>query len=194
MRIATLAAFGLLGLSALPAAAASTTDLDLFRHDPGTARAFACYERHYDAAHLKSHPRQNVTDMTLLVDSTVDERRSYSISIGVNFHKVKNQFDVSGSCDGTIDGKSLLNCAVDCDGGAIDVRLRDQNTILVEIPYGARTWDATADPEASDEPADNPDAAFGSDDKLFRLDRAALEVCANLLADPDDRKLLSDGK
>ena len=194
MRIVIAMTAGLLGLSSVPAAAASLTDLSLFGKDPGQDRAFACYTRHYDASHLNAHPQQNVADMTLLVDSAVDDGRHYNLSLGVNFRRVKNEFDVTGSCSGTIDGKKLLNCGVDCDGGTINVRLKDKNSILVDIPYGARTWDSTLDPEADVEPADNPDATFGADDKTFRLDRTALSNCTDLVWDDADKGLLADAK
>jgi len=178
--------------SVTPAFAVSSTDLALFGKDLGNDRAFACYERHYDPAHLKAHPKQNVTDMTLLVDSKVDDQRTYDLSIGVSFRKVKTQFQVSGSCSGTIDGKALLDCGVDCDGGMINVRLKDANSILVDIPYGARTWDPTTD-EDTDPGTDNPAAQFGPDDKSFRLDRVSLKLCSNLVND-DEKALLSDAQ
>ena len=48
----------------------SKTELTLFGKDPGDARALACYTRSYDATHLSAHPKQNVTNMSLLIDST----------------------------------------------------------------------------------------------------------------------------
>ena len=182
---------GLLALAVAPVRAASTTDLDLFGKDPGQDRVFACYTRVYDAAHLKAHPLQNVRDMTLLVESRFDDEsaeRNYTLAMGVHFRKLTTQLMANGGCSGSIDGQSLLNCGIDCDGGQIDVRLKDANRILVDIPYGARTWNPEDD---EDTPPDAPPAAqFGDDDKTFLLSRAALDQCVDLVND-DDKPLLT---
>src|SRR5262245_41562203 len=83
---AAAAASFLLG-SAAVAVAASDSELRFFGKDPGKEKAFACYVRKYDAAHLKAHPRQNVTDMTLFVNSFFDPEagRQYTLQIGVHF-------------------------------------------------------------------------------------------------------------
>jgi hypothetical protein len=176
-----------------PARADSATDTQIFGKDPGKDRAFACFVRHYDAAHLKAHPQQNVTDMLVLVDSSYDadsQSRSYALTLGSNFRGVTKQFQSYGGCSGTIEGQKL-SCYIDCDGGAIDVRFKDQNSILVDIPYGARL----EDPDASldDEPGANvPDKAqFGPDDKTFLLSRASAALCVDL-TDDDSKQLLLD--
>ena len=185
------ASLGLAVLLALPAHAASETDLTLFGRDPGE-KGFACFARHYDATHLKAHPQQNVSDMTMLVSLRVDGTdRFYDLNFNVDFRKAKGM-EVSGSCGDTIDGKKLLDCAVDCDGGAIDVKLKDENTVLVEIPFGARVWDPTTidEEEGGMDETHDPNAAFGPDDKVFRLDRVARSLCVGLVYEDDDKKLL----
>ena len=176
-----------------PAFGDSATDTQILGKDPGKSRAFACFVRHYDAAHLKAHPQQNVTDMLVLVDSSYDadsQSRSYALTLGSNFRDVKKQFQSYGGCSGTIEGQKL-SCYIDCDGGAIDVRFKDANSILVDIPYGARL----EDPDASldDEPGANvPDKAqFGQDDKTFLLSRASSALCVDL-TDDDSKQLLLD--
>jgi hypothetical protein len=163
------------------AAAGAGDDVALFGKDPGSGNAFACYTRHYDKAHLAGHPKQNVVDMTLFVNSYVDADigRQYALSIGVHFRPRPKLFELAGGCSSSVDGKNALNCGIDCDGGRIDIRVRDANSILVSIPDGAATWDA----ESEDEPPDNE--RFGSDDKLFRLDRTALPDCLPLVFDDD---------
>ncbi len=188
--IATLLAVAALG-AVSPALADSTTDAQIFGKDPGKDRAFACFVRHYDAAHLDAHPKQNVTDMLVLVDSAWDEEgqsRSYNLTLGSNFRGVDNQFQSYGGCGGSVEGQKL-SCYIDCDGGAIDVRFKDQNSILVDIPYGARLEDPDASPD--DEPGANvPDKAqFGPDDKTFLLSRAAPALCVDLV-NADDKQLL----
>ena len=186
------ASLGLAILIALPAHAASQTDIALFGKDPGE-KGFACFTRHYEPAHLKDHPLQNVTDMTLLVEAQMSGAdRYYNLSFNVDFRKAKG-LGVDGSCRDTIDGKKLLNCAVDCDGGAIDVRLKDANAVLVDIPNGARTWNPLDidDEEGGPNPSDDPNAQFGPDDKTFRLDRVANSLCVGLVYEEDDKKLLA---
>ena len=187
-------------LSTAPSCAASASDLALFGKDPGKDKVFACFTRVYDAAHLKSHPKQNVTNMTLLVDSYIDDgdesaTRYYGLEIGVNFRKVGKPFEVSGSCNGAVDNGGMLHCGVDCDGGQIDVRLKDANAVLVDIPYGARVWDPSQD-ETSDDPDAGvvPEAEFGTDDKTFLLQRTALDACVSLMNDDDKQLLLSAAK
>src|SRR5260370_35430793 len=108
--------------------------------------------------------------MTLVVDSYIDgdSGRQYLLEIGVHFRKRQTLFQLSGACDSTVDGKTALSCGFDCDGGHVDVRVKDTQSILVSIPAGAQTWDP-GDPEP---PAD---ARFGKDDNLFRRDRANLQ-------------------
>jgi hypothetical protein len=192
-----------LALAALvssPAHAASTAGgATLFGKDPGEDRAFACFTRHYDEAHLKAHPKQNVTDMSLLVDSTYDSfndpvGRNYSLSIGVNFRKVDRPFDVSGSCSQMTEDNGLLHCGVDCDGGQIDVRLKDADSIVVEIPDGARVWDPSQSLDAEPDAGVVPEAAFGVDDKSFLLARASLKTCLDLLNADDKAMILAFSK
>ena len=166
-------------------ATSSQSDVSLFGKDPGNDRVFACYKRHYDADHLAAHPKQNVSDMTLLVDSQMelDAARSYLLTIGVLFRKHDHLFQVSGGCDSSVDGRNALNCGIDCDGGRIDVRVRDANSILVSIPDGAATW-------SGDDPEPPADARFGADDKSFRLERTDIADCRPLAWDDEARDLM----
>jgi hypothetical protein len=167
------------------AAAASEADIALFGADPGDQPAHACFIRHYDQAHLKVHPEQNVTDMVMFVNSTVDPSygRGYDLSLGVNFRDVEHQMQVSGGCSSieSEDGSepALLGCGIECDGGSISVNYSEtKGSLRIEIPYGARTWD----PLSVDE--ETPAAAeFGPDDKEFRLDPTELSECLPLIYD-----------
>jgi hypothetical protein len=184
-----VAACAWLAASSLPGMAASDSDLALFGRDPGKDKVYACYARRYDAAHLKTHPKQNVEDMTLLVDSYIDgdSGRQYLLEIGVHFRKRQTLFQLSGACNSTVDGKTALSCGFDCDGGRVDVRVKDAGSILVSIPDGAQTWD----PGESEPPAD---AKFGTDDKLFRLDRTSLRDCLPEALDDDVKADISSAK
>jgi hypothetical protein len=185
--IAALAfAAGVLAAPSLGVAAATDSEFALFGKDPGKDKAYACYIRRYDAAHLKSHPKQNVADMMLFVNSFVDSDmgRQYTLGIGVHFRKKATLFQLSGGCSVADDGKSGLSCGIDCDGGRIDVRVKDAASILVSIPDGARTWEA-----GEEEPPAN--ARFGVDDKLFRLDRTKLQDCLPAVFDDEIKAEIS---
>jgi hypothetical protein len=178
-------AASLLTLLSLPALAASDSDLAIFGKVPGKDKIFACFTRQYDAAHLAGHPKQNVTEMTLLAQTYQnDSEREYELEIGVRFRHQTKLFQLSGVCDRTADGKAALSCGFDCDGGHIDMRVKDGQSILVAIPDGARTWD----PTAAEPP---PDAKFGTDDKVFRLDRTSLRDCLPEALDDDVKAAIS---
>ncbi|MGO4334604.1 hypothetical protein AB4037_06810 [Labrys sp. KB_33_2] len=160
-------------------------------------RIHACYRRAYDAPHLGSHPQQNVRTMTLLVTGSAEEGADpgYTLGLGVTFRKAGTHFETFGGC-GAIGSSAapaakatIAHCSVDCDGGAIDVRLKNEKSVLVAIPDGARIWKAGSDSEDSDERK-----RFGADDKLFRLDRTALTDCLSLVGDEDEKAMLRRGQ
>ena len=171
-----------LAIAALGATAAQAADSDimLFGKDPGDGKAYACFARHYDAVHLQTHKKQNVRDMVVFLNSYVeaDSGRQYLLQMGVTFRKSKTEFQTGGGCSAAEDGKPGLNCSIDCDGGLIDVKVKDARSINVSIPYGAATWD----PNSDDQP---PEARFGEDDKLFRLDRTSMSDCLPLATDDE---------
>jgi len=183
-RLVLLLTLAVCGMATAAAAGDADNDRIIFGSDIGTGKAYACFRRVYDTAHLKQHPKQNVTAMTLLVASTVDpeQGRQYSTAIGVKFRHASTEFQTGSGCQTGGDNESALNCPIDCDGGTIDVRLRDAGSIYVSIPYGALTWDPA---KPDDEPSEQ--SRFGSDDKLFRLDRVAVSDCLPL-ADDDAEK------
>lgn len=194
LTIGTLTALACLALAAPAMAAGSSTDALLFGKDPGLAPAQACFVRHYTPEHLASHPDQNVKDMMLFVNSYADSdnARQYVLEMGVDFKSVDKTFFVSGGCYSSVDGKETLGCGIDCDGGHIEVNVKDTKSMLVAIPDGARSWDP--DEEDGEEPVRPEGANFGLDDKLFRLDRADLQTCLPLVYDDAMRAEISAKK
>jgi|UPI0005658463 hypothetical protein len=183
-------AFGLvLGLPA-DFSVAADADLQLFGRDVGKEKAYACYARTYTKAHLANHPDQNVREMMVFVDSYEDEGgagRQYVLGMSVNFRQLKRPYSTYGGCSAGTDGKKALHCGIDCDGGTIGVRIKDKNSILLDIPDGARVSDDEGEEELSDLPKG---AKFGSDDKIFRLDRTALSTCLPLASDEETKAAL----
>jgi hypothetical protein len=177
---------------ALPGMArADPTDaVKIFGRDPGTGDAHACFVRHYAKAHLKSHPDQNVTDMIAYVGKQAGPDPYYMINLQVNFRQLLKPFQVSGSCSQSTDGKQTLGCGVECDGGSLSVRVKNESAILVEIPDSVRLFDPSATEEGDDLPKG---ARFGSDDKLFRLDRTELKDCAAVIYDDEIKARVLSG-
>ncbi|MDB5550087.1 MAG: hypothetical protein JWL86_71 [Rhizobium sp.] len=161
----------------------------IFGRDPGTGDAHACFVRRYTKAHLKSHPDQNVTDMIAYVGKQPGPDPYYMINLQVNFRQLLKPFQVSGSCSQSTDGKQTLGCGVECDGGSLSVRVKNESSILVEIPDSVRLFDP-----ASTEEGDLPKGArFGSDDKLFRLDRTELKDCLPVIYDDEIKAKVTSG-
>ncbi len=206
MRSACLAtAFAVLALASTAHLQAQAAGADqnaafqkqIFNRTIGKDRIHACYRRIYDAPHLASHPQQNVRTMTLLVTGSAEDPASptYALGLGVTFRRSGTHFETYGSCgsigDGTPGGKAnVVNCGVDCDGGSIDVALKNDKSVLVSIPEGARIWKAGSN---SDETNDES-RRFGADDKLFRLDRTKLTDCISLVGDDDEKAQLRKGQ
>jgi hypothetical protein len=159
---------------------------------PGKGKTVACFNRVYDDAHLASHPQQNVRTMTLLVLIDSENPDNYNLRVGVNFRNRKHYFETEGDCanptaEGEAGGAYSAHCSVACDGGGIGVALKDNGSVLLTIPDGARVWRPGADDN------DTVHGAFGADDKLFRVDRADLRQCMPLAAARDEKDLLSRG-
>ena len=145
-----------------------------------------CFSRVYDAAHLAQHPQQNVRTMLLLVRGNVEENEpSYELRVSVTFRRSGSHFDSAGSCgfihDADKGGTGIAHCGVDCDGGQIDVSIKDEKSVLLSIPEGARFWRAGSDNDTDQR------KRFGADDKVFHLDKTALTQCLSL-ADDDKEK------
>ena len=191
MRRAVAACLMLSAVAVPEIAAADQSDVvRIFGRDPGAGAAHACFVRHYTKAHVKSHPDQNVTDMIAYVSRQEGQDSYYGINLQVNFRQLEKPFQVSGGCGVPTEGKQTLGCGIDCDGGSLSVRVKNENSILVEIPDSVRMFD----PSASDEFADLPKGArFGSDDKLFRLDRAELKDCLPVIYDEDIKAKVMSG-
>jgi hypothetical protein len=199
--LASLALLAALALSAWPTQAAlagpATSSEDfltrLMGRAPGKGKTLACFNRVYDEPHLAAHPQQNVRAMTLLVAIDSENPDTYALRIGVNFRKQKHYFETEGDCirlhpEGEAGGANVAHCGVACDGGSIDVALKDNGSVLLTIPDGARVWR----PGAEDN--DTVHGAFGADDKLFRVDRTDLAQCLALAADKEEKAALRRGK
>jgi hypothetical protein len=157
----------------------------------------ACFNRVYDPGHLAQHPQQNVRTMMLLVTATAnDDGPTYGVGVGVTFRQSGTHFESAGDCnaihdnDGAAGAAKVAHCGVDCDGGSIDVAIKDEKSVLVSIPAGARLWRAGGNGDDSG----NPRKRFGADDKLFRLDKVTLTQCLSLASDNEEKAMLRRGQ
>jgi len=191
MRRALVACISLLAIQAGAGVAAAQSDVvKIFGRDPGDGAAHACFVRRYTKAHLGSHPDQNVTAMTAFVSRQDGPDGYYAVSMQVKFRQLDKPFQVSGSCSESSDGKQALGCGVECDGGSLSVRVKNEQSVLVEIPNSVRLFDPLATSEFDDLPKG---ARFGSDDKLFRLDRADLRDCLPVIYDEEVKAKVISG-
>jgi hypothetical protein len=163
-------------------AKAADFDARLFAR-PFDEKTYACFVRRYDANHLAQHPRQKVSTMKLLVTAEIppeEKTVNYSFRVGLQYRHRPGKFDSSGSCGHVVaedKGDEIrLGCGVDCDGGGIDMAMKDDKSAIIRMER-IRVWDRKRPDE------DASDALLGTDDKTFRLDRADLRECAELVTD-----------
>ncbi|OCK60757.1 hypothetical protein [Bradyrhizobium sp. LMTR 3] len=164
-------------------AKASAFDARMFG-GPLTQKTYACFVRRYDANHLTQHPKQKAGAMKLLVtaeDAPEDKTVNYSFRLGFKYRHRAGNFDSSGYCNHIVaentGGEIRLGCSIDCEGGGIEVAMKDDRSALIRLER-IRIWERNkADDDASN------DLIAGADDKIFRVDRADLRECAELVTD-----------
>ena len=147
-------------------------------------KTYACFVRRYDAGHLAQHPKQKVSTMKLLVTAEnppEEKTTNYSFRLGVQYRHRPGKFDSSGYCNHVVaedKGNEIrYGCGVDCEGGGIDVAMKDDKSAIIRLERIV-VWERNKpDDEASDA------LLAGADDKIFRVDRADLRECAELVTD-----------
>ena len=147
-------------------------------------KTYACFVRRYDASHLAQHPKQTVSAMKLLVtaeDAPEDKTVNYSFRLGIKYRHRAGNFDSSGFCSHIVaentGGEIRLGCGVDCEGGGIQVAMKDEKSALIRLER-IRVWERNK----PDDDASN-DLVAGADDKIFRVDRTDLHECSELVTD-----------
>jgi hypothetical protein len=149
----------------------------------------ACFGRVYDAAHLKTHPRQRVTSFHLSREfksdpysedqgSGEDELKSVDGEYGrvnvtayVRFRDRKGVYTNGLSCGKTDDGK--IRCGVDCDGGAFNLKTSGQSLLLENEGFVVVGGCGASEDDSENEERVSP----GADDKVFRLDPKPFAAC-----------------
>jgi hypothetical protein len=164
-------------------AIATAFDAQMFG-GPLSQKTYTCFVRRYDANHLALHPKQKVGAMKLLVtaeDAPEDKAGNYSFRLGFKYRHRAGNFDSSGYCNHIVaentGGEIRLGCGVDCEGGGINVAMKDDKSALIRLER-IRIWERNK----PDDDASN-DLVAGADDKIFRVDRSDLHECSELVTD-----------
>jgi hypothetical protein len=143
-----------------------------------------CFARDYDAAHLKSHPAQKVTNLLFELHYHTFEpdqyfpqgQRNYYFTLAAKVRDVKEALYSSGECSPWDTG---IFCGVDCDGGGITLSSQPDGSIRIgfdpEIPRLRMTIGC-----GEDETGQTYELTPGADDKEFRLERVDLSACKTL--------------
>jgi hypothetical protein len=164
--------------------AADAFDSRMFGTTPAK-KSYACFVRKYDSAHLAQHPKQKVANMKLLMTAEIPSDAStfnYSFRLGVKYRSRSTHFESFGDCGHVVaedTGQEVrFGCGVDCDGGGLGVAMaKDDKSAVVQLER-VRIWRRNTSPEETAE-----DLVAGADDGKFRVDRADLRECAELVTD-----------
>jgi hypothetical protein len=160
---------------------------------PGDKPATACFVRTYDAAHLAAHPQQKVRQVMFLFRASEmheDNFVSYTFITGFRVKGRTARLDTSGSCGhARLEGEGPikhLNCGVDCDGGGARVEVMEGNKSIRLRMDNALSVEPAATRMNTDDPPQRIALPVGPDDKVFRLDRVAIDQCAPLFPKKQD--------
>lgn len=186
----------LLAISAATAADDNALYAKLRALVPPGENSRLCASRVYDAEHLKQHPKQQVTAMTLSIRYTpLKEDEAilvakgerdiekqyfrYDFLLAAKTRDRKKTLFASGDCS-SAEG---IGCGVDCDGGGIDIEPvpGGNGSIFARISdsgYIRMSFGCSGDLHDSDLKA-------GEDDKVFRLDKADAAICDTIEAERD---------
>jgi hypothetical protein len=149
---------------------------------PAEAGRKGCWRRVYDAAHLASHPRQSVAEMTFFLRVKAYDAKGnevarnpdhlfYNFALGVKRRGEAKARVTSGDCS----GEAAMQCVVDCDGGGAMIERAPKCDGLVlklegeGIAFGndCDTFRGTF-------------LAPGADDKIFLLEAQPIAACTAL--------------
>jgi hypothetical protein len=156
---------------------ADATLAKLLPPDPG---AKLCYARSYDAAHLKQHPKQTVTEVTFFMRVVgYDHGGGYVVRnpdhIGYQFAMaVKRRAGKPLRTAGDCSGGTGVHCVVDCDGGGVNVeKLAAGEDLMLRLLEGGIRMHGDCD-------GAGVMVGAKSDDKAFQVSKAPVQACAAL--------------
>jgi hypothetical protein len=149
----------------------------------------ACFGRVYDAAHLASHPRQQVTSFHLAHEFAADPNSEFppaamdeirkadgdnghvSVTAYVRFRDRPGVYSNGLSCYRTEEGRTL--CGVDCDGGSFSLKTSGASLLLENEGFVVVGGCGANEEESEERVSVSP----GADDRVFRLDPKPVAAC-----------------
>jgi hypothetical protein len=166
------------------ATAASPFVTRLMGREPGPRKTFACFARDYDEAHRATHPAQNMQSVWVLAVAYASLDNAVQLRMSFRFEGRPETLTSVAECGRVHQSGDSTLCAGPIGGGHMSLSLQGDHRILMNIPRGAHLWKP-----GPPSPSDTVDDAFGSDDRLFRLERTSLSRCLDQ-AFPDEKALL----
>ena len=155
--------------------------------------AAICFTRSYDEAHMRSHPRQRVRRLSLLVEVEHIQDANlyrYNFVMRAGPRGKKKPLQTSGECGWAYAEKPregrLIGCSVECDGGGVEIEQERgaADTLLMHLADidagGKKTGQAGRIRMAAcgeDEETNTVDLVSGADDRTFRLAKSPLGAC-----------------
>ena len=186
--------FSALALLAAPMPALAQSDLQpgfdkrLLELAPAQDKAESCFLRRYDAAHLKSRPKQKVEAIGLCVnvERLLPEEKGEPVRYVYSFDfatKLKNRADIlktAGECGFSHmppeEQKRIASrpiwCGIDCDGGGVSVEARKSGAELLVRLDRIRV---ASECGGGDDESKAFDLEGGADDKVFIIPRTSVE-------------------
>ena len=155
---------------------------ELLPAEPGRK---ACYARSYDAAHLRDHPQQRVSAVTLflrVIGLNADgdkffvpraepyDRIQYEHAIALTRRGSKRRLSAGGYCSGDVTAR----CVVECDAGGYTLEKAGADALLIRLLDQGVEFDNDCDGGKGTR------VTPGRDDKVFRVERVSLDHCAAL--------------
>lgn len=102
----------------------------------------ACFQRHYDAAHLAKHPQQQVTDIALTPAEGQEVSTSLVVDISVQLRGISDSYIGSAYCEPAAAG---LSCGMEGDAGAFSLALREGGALLLKVDPRGMSFEGAQD-------------------------------------------------
>ena len=125
--------------------------------------------------------------MELLARFDTNSPSYYALTLGLHLRKSRALHTTAADRSAHLGaaGARTIECSADCEGGQVDIKLKDDGAVWLTFPEKAAIWSPNEAGDAVVKPT-----GLGADDLLFRLDRARGAPCAPLTSDKDEAAIL----
>lgn len=144
---------------------------------PAVPNVPACFGRVYTAGHLADHPKQKVSEIAMrLIDRQAGADPAipgvgHLFQLRVRLRGENKLLKALGPC--MAEGGKVF-CGVECDGGGIYARKRDDGALILSFDD---MWGIRMTTTCDEDEADAAELLPGADDKSFRLDPLPASQC-----------------